>query len=407
MMHRLSIAASVVCLTVGTAVAQTHEHHHQHGGATARCTEPTLACASVATPFLASDGTLWLTWTAGGQVLVARSHDGGQHFSPAVALDAGPEHIDTGPDARPRIVVDRTGRAFASYAVFKDNAYNATAFVATSSDGGRSFSAPRPLTDDPASQRFETLAVDPDDRLFAAWLDKRDAVAARAKGAAYAGAALAFEWLNGDGKSLAPVRIAQDQTCECCRLAVGFAGPGRPVVLFRNVFEGGVRDHAVMTFADAQTPGPVYRVSVDDWHTDVCPHQGPSLAIAADGTYHAAWYTEGDARQGLFYARSIDGGRSFSTPLPLGAPDHRPTRPYVLAVGDAVWLAWKEFDGEHATVNAQVSHNAGQSWSPAAVVARTDDASDHPLLVSDGRHALLSWLTAREGYRLVPLEDQP
>jgi hypothetical protein len=41
------------------------------------------------------------------------------------------------------------------------------------------------------------------------------------------------------------------------------------------------------------------------------------------------------------------------------------------------------------------------------VTARTADASDHPLLLSDGHRALLSWLSAREGYRLLPLEATP
>ena len=36
------------------------------------------------------------------------------------------------------------------------------------------------------------------------------------------------------------------------------------------------------------------------------------------------------------------------------------------------------------------------------------DASDHPLLIADaGKHVRLSWLTQREGYRLLPLEDLP
>jgi two-component system, OmpR family, response regulator len=33
----------------------------------------------------------------------------------------------------------------------------------------------------------------------------------------------------------------------------------------------------------------------------------------------------------------------------------------------------------------------------------TADASDHPLLVGNGRSVFLSWLTRREGYRLLPL----
>jgi hypothetical protein len=407
MIRRLLPAWTVALCFATTAASAQSEHQHHHGGAPARCSEPTLACASAATPFLAPDGTLWLTWVAGGRVAVARSHDGGQRFDPAVLVNAAVEPVDTGPDARPRLVVDRAGRAFVSYAVFKDKAYNATALLAQSADGGKSFGTPQPLTDDPASQRFETLALDPDGRLFAAWIDKRDAVAARTKGQAYAGAALAFAWLEPDGTHLAAARIAQDQTCECCRLGVGFAGPGRPIVIFRNVFDGGVRDHAITTFTDPTTPGPIYRVSVDDWHLDVCPHQGPSLAVAADGSYHATWFTEGNARQGVFYARSTDGGRSFSTPMPIGTADRRPSRPYVITVPGAVWLAWKEFDGERTTIDAMVSRDGGTAWSKPEVVAQTDDASDHPLLVSDGHHALLSWLTAREGYRLMPLEDRP
>ena len=109
-------------------------------------------------------------------------------------------------------------------------------------------------------------------------------------------------------------RIAFDNTCECCRLAVAFAAAGRPVVAFRNVFDNTVRDHAVVTFADPQTPGPIRRVSVDNWKTDVCPHQGPTLAVGSDGSYHVAWFTNGSARKGLFYASSTDQGQTFSPP---------------------------------------------------------------------------------------------
>ena len=81
-------------------------------------------------------------------------------------------------------------------------------------------------------------------------------------------------------------------------IAVAFAGPGKPVVLFRNIFDGGIRDHAVITFSGA-TPGPLYRVSDDNAKIDVCPHQGPSLAIGKDGTYHATWFALGRKLKGL------------------------------------------------------------------------------------------------------------
>jgi hypothetical protein len=177
------------------------------------------------------------------------------------------------------------------------------------------------------------------------------------------------------------------------------------VVLFRNIFEGSVRDHAITTFVDPVTPGPIYRVSVDNWRIEACPHHGPSLAIAPNGDYHATWFTSGSARKGLFYARSSDGGRSFSAPMPIGNPDRAPSRPAVLATADAVWLAWKEFDGTNTVVQIMSSHDGGNHWSSPKAVAQTGDASDHPLLITNGPHAFLSWLTRREGYRLIAIED--
>ena len=383
---------------VGGISAASAQHRHS---APAPCATTDLACSTAATPAFAGDGSLWLTWAAGGRVMAAHSPDLGRSFAPAVPVTPEPARIDNGPDARAKIAIDGAGRIHIAYAVFQDDRYNGRVYVARSVDGGASFAAPRPITDDVTSQRFETLALDPGGDLFVAWIDKRNAAAARKQGKSYPGAALAFSWSGDGGASFAPARIAQDQTCECCRLATGFAGPHRPVVAFRNIFDGTTRDHAVMSFADAATPGPLHRVSTDNWKIDVCPHQGPSLAVS-DGTYHVAWFTDGQARQGVFYARSLDGGVHFSAPMALGA-GHRAERPTVMVLGSRVWLAWKEFDGEATTVSLMTSGDDGVTWTTPQTVASTADASDHPLLVNDGRQAYLSWLTAKEGYRLLPL----
>jgi hypothetical protein len=386
------------------ALAQmAHDHHAPE----AACAEATLACASKVTPTFAPDGSLWLAWAAGGKVSVARSLDLGRSFTPPVAVSPQPDELDWGPDARPKIAVDRDGRVFVAFAVFKDKEFNGQVLYTRSVDGGRSFAPPVPITADQESQRFEAIALDADGSLFAAWLDKRNRVPAKARNETYVGAALAFAWANDHGATLSDTRTAQDNTCECCRLGIAFAGPGRPVVAFRNVFGGTVRDHAVTTFIAPQTPGPIYRVSVDDWQTDVCPHHGPSLAISPDGAYHVAWFTNGRVRKGLFYARSGDGGRSFSDPMPVGRAERTPSHPDFAAAKGTLYLAWKEFDGERTTVPVMISHDDGRTWSAPRIAAETSDASDQPLLVANGRQAFLSWQTRAEGYRLIPLEDAP
>ncbi|MEZ5565686.1 MAG: sialidase family protein [Gammaproteobacteria bacterium] len=130
----------------------------------------------------------------------------------------------------------------------------------------------------------------------------------------YRGAALYAAWSHDGGATFEkPMSIGQN-TCECCRVAVDFAGSGNPVVVWRNLF-GEIR-----ITPSPLSPGPQRLVRFtgisENREIDACPHQGPTLAVADDGTYHVAWFTASDTRQGLFYARSTDAGATFSAPMP-------------------------------------------------------------------------------------------
>jgi hypothetical protein len=394
-MRKLLICLAAL-LAGGTAAAQ-----HQHGKPGAGAPE-----AFTAAPAFGLDGTLWLVRPMVDRIVVTHSRDLGKTFSQPVMVTPEPMNLDWGPDARARIVVDDKGGLVVTFGTFQDKNFNGRAYFARSTDNGASFTRPRPITADTTSQRFEVAGVDPSGRVFAAWLDKRNVASARAAGRAYPGAALAYAWEDG-AADFGGTAIALDNACECCRIGLAFAGAGRPAVAFRNIFPGSVRDHAVITFQDEKTPGPVRRVSVDDWKIEACPHQGPSLAIAPDGSYHVAWFTDGAARKGVFYARADSADAPFSVPRALSKPDRQPARPYLLASGSALHLVWKEFDGTKAVVRWQVSHDSGRQWTEARTVADTEDASDHPILVADRQRVYLSWLTKIEGYRLIPLEDQP
>ena len=392
---RIVVSIATLVLLTSTATAQ-----HQHG-------KPGNAPeAFTAAPAFGPDGTLWVVRPIGDRIGVLRSGDLGKTFSTPVMVTPEPMNLDWGPDARARIAVDPAGGLVVTFGVFQDKSFNGRAFFSRSSDGGATFSRPRPVTSDTTSQRFEVAGVDPAGRVFATWLDKRNVKKARAAGRAYPGAALAYAWADGDA-GFGNASIALDNTCECCRLGLAFAGAGRPAMVFRNIFPGSVRDHGVITFRDPTTPGPVRRVSVDGWKIEACPHHGPSMAIAPDGSYHVAWFTDGAARKGLFYARAASGDAAYTQPRALSKPDRQPARPYLLANGQALHLVWKEFDGAKVAVRWQVSRDGGKHWGDTRTVAETEDASDHPLLVADRQRTYLSWLTKNEGYRLISLEDQP
>jgi hypothetical protein len=381
--------------------------HHRMGGMgrlppIKDCPDAALSCAVSATPTFTKDGTLYLAWAAGGRIVVAHSTDKGAHFSPPLFANPGKEVIDAGPDSRPSIIVDDTGRITVAYAIFRDHAWNGEVRI-THADRGGAFTPPVPIADNPASQRFQTLLLDQDGGIFAAWLDKR-ARLSMANPEDFEGAGLAWTWIPPNGAPTGAAKLGRDNTCECCRLGVALAGPGRPVVLFRNIFAGSVRDHAIVAFSDKNTPGPTHRVSNDDWVISACPHHGPSLAIDGQGGWHAAWFTLGHKRKGVFYAHSFDRGAHFSDPMPVGSPDDQAGRPNLLAIGDTIYLAWKQFDGDQSVVRLMVSHDRGDHFGPPQVIGSTKDASDHPILIADGARPYLSWLTANEGYRLIPLE---
>jgi hypothetical protein len=403
MLSRGTLATAIFVLWQSCAFGQMA---HQHA-TEAACDEPTLRCASKVTPAFGPDGMLWLAWIAGGEISVANSRDHGHSFSAPVRVTRERLNLDWGPDARPKIGVDRNGGIALAFSIFRDKAFNGQVLYTRSTDGGKTFAELRPITTGSESQRFEALAFDADGSVFAAWLDKRNRAPAQQNGLKYEGAGLFFASSNDGGLTYSEARLAQDNTCECCRLGVAFAAPGRPVVVFRNIYAGGVRDHAILTFADPVTPGQLHRVSHDDWQIAACPHQGPSLSVSSAGTYHVTWYTSGKVRKGLFYAHSQDGGLTFSNPLPVGRTDHGASRPHVLTGPHGTAMVWKEFDGETTTVNLMTSRDDGMTWSKPTTVAKTTDTSDHPLLVSDGQRIFLSWMTKADGYRFQVIEDAP
>jgi hypothetical protein len=357
----------------------------------------------VPTPAFDANGRLFVTFVEGDHVWVTRSDDGGRSFEAAARVNPQPEKVDSNGEGRPKIAVGRKGELYVSYTQRLARPYTGNIRFARSTDGGRSFSSPITANDDGTvtGHRFDSLAVGPKGEVYLAWIDKRDLDAAEAAGRKYAGGALYYAVSYDGGRTFSANRRLKDEICECCRIAFAFDG-GVPVLFWRDILPGGIRDHSLLRLGPAGAED-VRRASVDDWKIEACPHHGPALAVDAAGVYHLAWFTAGTRAQGLLYAHTSDQGRSFSASYQFGSVD-RSSHPTLLAQGGDLYLAWKESSpGGGSAIRLLQSRDGGRGWLPSRDVARTLGASDHPILIARGTAGLLSWFTAREGYRLIPL----
>jgi hypothetical protein len=407
------VSRSIAVLVLAAAVSAPCSAASEHGGHDTLHDPKSAWEKSLARPALAvgvafdASGRLWRARVENGQVLVSRSDDGGKTFTASVAVNREPEHIAADGENRPKLAFGKNGELYVSWTQSLDLPFSGNVRFSRSLDDGRSFSAPLTVNDNAEiiSHRFDSLLVDGRGRVWLTWLDKRDASAAKQRGEAYTGAAVYYALSDDRGASFAPNRRLAAHSCECCRIALARDTDGVPVAFWRHVFNRNIRDHALARLDDAAA---LRRVSQEQWAVDACPHHGPALAIGADGTQHLAWYSGAEKLHGLFYARSRDRGQTFSAPLAFGNPDAQAGHPQVLALGARVWLAWKEFDGQQALIRAQQSRDGGGHFAAPVTLVASASASDHPLLVSDGKHIYLSWNSVAEGHRLLSLpEDSP
>ena len=111
------------------------------------------------------------------------------------------------------------------------------------------------------------------------------------------------------------------------------------------------------------------------------------LAYDADGTLYAAW-TEFEGR--LWVRRSTDGGASFDDPVHVAGDDETPARGPALAVDDAgtVHLAWTVGDDRFADIYHTTSDDRGASFHAPQTAAASDAHADAPTLTADSSGAV-------------------
>ncbi len=346
------------------------------------------------------DGRLWRVVPEKSHVYVDYSTDLGKTFSAPVRINRESQRIKVSGENRPGIAVDRSGRVSVIYAA--EGTQPIALYFSTSTDNGRSFSTPKPLSDKAAeANSFQgRLVLDSSDQAHIFWLDERDRTDWRQPGNA-----IYYTTAGGQSNLDFTNRKLSDTLCECCRIAAAVDNSGQPVLFARFIYPGSIRDHGLLrTRADGKE-APSWRITFDQWEIKGCPEHGPAISISDDNRHHIAWFTQGSVRQGLFYAYSSDRGQSFSDPLPFGTLEKMSSHPDIMARGKHVILTWTEYDGAKIQLLVMQSTDGGQTWLPAKSIAESASRADFPFLLSSTQGVFVSWNSKNEGYRLIPLEQ--
>jgi hypothetical protein len=312
-----------------------------------------------------------------------------------------PEPVAANGEARPHIAFGPKGEIYITYTKPVAPPHIGDIRFVRSLDGGKTFSPPVTVhaNRDVIVHSFESTLVDRAGRIYVAWIDGRDAVAAKAKQQGYKGSAVYYAVSGDGGASFRGDYKVADHSCECCRIGLALNAAGRPVAMWRHVFAPNVRDHALAELGENGATGPVQRATFDDWRIDACPHHGPSLAFAADGTRHQVWFNGKEDGGGAMYARANAAG-VLGKPVVLGSA--QASHPDVAVSGKLVAVAWKQFDGSATAILARVSSDGGATWREQEL-GRTAGESDQPRLVASPTSVVLVWRTQNEGIRVIPV----
>ena len=404
-----TLACALAMLSPATHAAEHTAAHTAAAGNSRYCEQLqathgesliSVHCGGAPSATFDHNGRLWVTFVADQHVYVSHSDDHGESFTEPVRVNAVREDAEFNGENRPKIIVAGNGTVLLSWTTKTSNRFTGDIRFSRSTDGGRSFEQPRTVNDDGLAigHRFDSLFLTASGKLYVTWIDKRDLEATLARGDEYQGAAIYYTVSDDLGASFMPnVRVSHN-SCECCRIAVAPHGDDNIALLWRQIFGDQIRDHAIALLSPDGTVSDTSRATVDNWHIEACPHHGPTMVPAgSNGQYHISWFSAGTINSGIHYARY---DLATQAPADLIKVDGTPGagHPSLAAHNGTLYLVWKGFDGMSTPVQLMHSRDDGRSWSPVQTVITTDQASDHPLLISSPDGVYLSWLSEQHGY---------
>lgn len=330
---------------------------------------------------LASDGQyrLWQVSVQQGQLLLVMSPDAGKHFSPAIRV-AKDDSLSS-----PQVAFAGGDQVYVAWWSLAPETRHSQLWLARSDDGGHSFSAPQSLHETPAdfSVRALTLYVTAQGEILLAWLQPHapQTVAAQLP---FAASMQVLRSIDA-GKTFQWVPLPAGRALVCAGLAVAEHDAGRLGLLWQQGFEGNTMALA-MAELDRQGVSAPVRASFSPSAETVCATHGMTLAAGDGFGYHLAYIESQGRRPGLHVVRMDYQAWVTSPPKRLADAGQQPDAPVLYSQAAQVWLAWRETTPQGVSIWQTTSVDGGKSWAtPVLIMGYAEQFSRPQWLALEGQ----------------------
>jgi DNA-binding beta-propeller fold protein YncE len=119
----------------------------------------------------------------------------------------------------------------------------------------------------------------------------------------------------------------------------------------------------------------------------------PAPAIAADSTsgyVHVAYFAEPMRGRGIFFAHSMDSGRTFHSPVPIVFGDN-PGSVAVASDGDRVAVAYDDPNSVQSAVGIALSKTMGHIFQPGEPISNASERAKQPVAELSGDRIRVWW----------------
>jgi hypothetical protein len=354
-----------------------------------------------------NNGTLYIIYGQDQSLFVASSTDGGKTFSkPVLATEGRSVHVL--PVEHPALAANLNGQLGIAWLELPPDFDGAKIWYATSKDGGQTFeSAQLVASESQGEVAMVQLAFDQAGNPIFTWLNGRE---------------LKFTRSFDQGATFSGIASIGTGTCECCQPQL-LVSNKTIYIAYRSLQvgseHGDIRDVALIRSEnEGQNFGPVIPVADAHFYLPACPIAGPSLATHA-GKLYVAWmdgrfeepgkFSRGDA----WLSISQDDGRTFSPNIRINPEQEMHHTLPTIAVGPSgrLHVAWEaqSQNPNQTFLYYTISDDDGQTFAPPQVIADNSDASrgnpGKPMLfVDSSEHVTLAWLD-RLGARIASWSD--